>query len=207
MNSSAVTSLLELTAPPCAGAVAEQPTKLAALSEAELSRWFAAEVQPHARSLRAYLRARFPTLDSDDLVQEGFARVVKTRQAGPVDNPKSLLFTIARNAAFSLFRRDTVLQMESMGDMESLRVLMNDADAADAACQTNEKELLAQALQDLPARCREVVTLRMMHGLRHKEIAARLDITEGTVANQLTLGLERCRHFLAKHGIRSVPPS
>ena len=48
-------------------------------------RWFAAEVQPHEAMLRAWLRARFPTLgDTDDLVQETYSRVLQLRARDPL---------------------------------------------------------------------------------------------------------------------------
>src|SRR5678815_1701837 len=49
----------------------------------ETARWFDQEVRPHATALRAWLRARFPSLlDPDDLVQESYLRLLRTRAAG-----------------------------------------------------------------------------------------------------------------------------
>jgi len=47
----------------------------------------------------------------------------------------------------------------------------------------------------LPERCREVFTLRRIHGVSQKEIAARLGISEKTVENQSVLALRRCVEF------------
>ena len=49
------------------------------------ARWFSENVQPHDAALRAWLRARFPALgDSDDLVQETYARVLQLRARDPL---------------------------------------------------------------------------------------------------------------------------
>ena len=45
-----------------------------------IARWFADEVKPHERSLRAYLRSVFPGFpDVDDLVQESYVRLIRAR--------------------------------------------------------------------------------------------------------------------------------
>jgi len=42
----------------------------------DFSAWYAAEVQPHAAEVRAWLHGKYPVLsDPDDLVQEALARV------------------------------------------------------------------------------------------------------------------------------------
>ena len=177
-------------------------------SRQELEDWFKSEIQPHERSLRGYLRVRFPRLnDLDDLVQESFARATRIRETDSVSSPKSLLFTIARNLAFSRFRHDQVVSVESMADLTVLRVLEDAPDAAEHASRSQEIEALQAALRDLPARCREVLILRMAHGLKHCEIAAKLRISENTVNNQLMIGYERCRRFLGARGITGAPPS
>lgn len=176
---------------------------LPALSPAERARWFEEEVRPHERSLRAYLRVRFSTLlDLDDLVQETYAKVMRVRESGPVASPKSLLFTIARNAAFSLLRRQQAVAMESTGDMERFSLVAESPDAAEIASQAQEIELLQEALRELPDRCRQILTLRMTYGLKHREIAEQLGIAERTVNNQMGLGLERCRRFFLARGVK-----
>ena len=95
------------------------------------AQWFAAEVQPHERKLRGWLRGRFPSLrDLDDLVQEAYARLFRARAAGKVVNPKTYLFATARNAALDFFRRRQVaLTVEIPESQPKLEMLWLDADA------------------------------------------------------------------------------
>ncbi len=166
------------------------------------SRWFTEEVQVHAGALRAWLRGSFPLLsDPDNVVQESLTRVWRARQRGDVQSPKSLLFTTARNLALDELRRRKVIPFEPLAETEVSSV-WNDADtAADQAARRQELELLHQAIQSLPPRCREVLTLRKLRGLSQKEIAAQLGISEHTVEAQVANGVRGCAKFLARHGL------
>lgn len=172
------------------------------VQRSEVDCWFMQEVQPHEASLRAYLRARFPVLpDVDDLVQETYARLIRARAARAITSPKALLFATARNAAIDYCRRQQVVSIEGMADFERMSVLVDAPNAAENASHAQEIELLKSSVRALPERCRQVVTLRMVYGLSHKEIARRLGIAENTVNNQLSIGLERCREFLESRGM------
>lgn len=171
---------------------------------ADQANWFANEVHPHESELRSYLRVRFPSLATDDLVQETYARLIGARDKRVITSAKALLFTVARNIAFDLFRRKRVVSIESMANLDELSVLEDGPDAAEAASREQELELLRQAIQQLPARCRAVYTLRKIHGHTLKEIAEQLGLSVNTVSNQLKIGHERCRRFLASHGVEGV---
>jgi RNA polymerase sigma factor (sigma-70 family) len=181
------------------------PPSPSQLTGTDHDRWFAEEVRPHEGSLRTYLRARFPHLkDIDDLVQETYSRLIRARMAGPVTSPKSLLFTTARNAAYDICRRQRVVSIEGMADMDQLSVLEDRPAAAEIVSHAQELDLLAAAIRELPERCRQVLTLRKIYGLSHKEIADQLGISINTVNNQLSIGIERCRQYFAQRGIHGT---
>jgi len=168
----------------------------------EQARWFAEEVQPHGAALRSYLRGKFPGHpDIEDLVQETYARLLQAREHTPVRSPKSFLFTTARNAAFDFFRRRKIVAIDGIADIELLPVLEDRPGVAETVCHDQELQLLAQAIQSLPTRCRQVLTLRKIHGLSHREIAARLGISEHTVNAQVAIGVLRLRDYLRAQGM------
>lgn len=165
------------------------------------ARWFLEQVQPHEPALRAYLRERFPMLrDVDDLVQESYARLLRAHCAGRVEHAKAYLFAAARNVAFDVLRRGQIIAVESVAEIETLRVAEDEPDAAERATSEQEMELLREAIAALPERCREILTLRKLTGLSHREIAHKLGLSENTVNNQLTIGVLRCRDFFRAHG-------
>jgi RNA polymerase sigma-70 factor (ECF subfamily) len=169
---------------------------------AEQSRWFAEEVQPHEPALRAFLRVRFPTVaDLDDLVQESYVRLLRAHEAGPIRNIKSYLFVTARNAGFDLFRRSRVLTLEPLASEESSSVIQEGQSVVESISRAQEIEIIHEAIRALPDRCRSVMTLQKIHGLSNREIAERLGISVHTVNAQLVVGLIRCRTFLRERGV------
>lgn len=166
------------------------------------NRWFTEEVQPHAAELRGWLRGKFPALtDPDNVVQESLARVWKAQEEGPVQSPKALLFTTARHLALDELRRRQIVTFEPVAEIAELPVFEDAPTAADRAARNQELEILTQAIQSLPDRCRQVLTLRKIYGLSQKDIAAQLGIAEHTVEAQVANGMRKCAAFLARHGL------
>ncbi len=168
----------------------------------EINRWFSAEVLPHEAALRAWLRGQFPQLtDVDDIVQESFARVLRARGRGEVQTPRALLFTTARHVAIDLLRRNKIVAFEPLTESPASPVYDEGRGVAESAAHRQELEILTHAIQSLPDRCRQVLTLRKIYGLSQKEIAAELGISEHTVEVQVANGMRRCADFLARHGL------
>ena len=175
--------------------------------DAEASRWFADEIQPHEADLRAYLRAKFSAHpDIEDLIQETYARLLQAREQSPVRIGKAYMFAAARNAAIDFFRRRKIAIIDSIAEMDLLPVFDHRPDVAESACRNQELTMLAEAIQSLPDRCRQVLTLRKLHGLSHHEIAIALGISENTVNAQVAVGVVRLREYLQRHGVTGAQP-
>ena len=170
------------------------------------ARWFAEEILPQEPVLRSWLRARFPTLrDIDDLVQECYARLLQAHATGPVACPRAFLFVTARNLALNHLRHQRVERPEGASEVDVLTVPDGSASASEAAAHAEDFQLLIQAIQSLPERCRQIVTLRKIYGLSQKEVAARLAISEHTVEAQGSIGLRKCIEFFRRNGY--LPPA
>jgi RNA polymerase sigma-70 factor (ECF subfamily) len=175
--------------------------RLVTPQDAELNRWFAEEVQPHGSALRSYLLGRFPTLpDVDDVVQESLKRVLQARERGKVASPRGLLYAVARNLAVDTVRRQRVISFEPITEITDLSVTDN-VDIVEDISKQQELDLLTRAIQSLPDRCRQVMTLRVAYGLSQKKIAAKLGISENTVEKQMGNGVRRCTEYFARLGL------
>ena len=180
---------------PPPNAAAETPT-------ADHARWFADEVQPHGTSLKAYLRGAFPAVrDTEDVVQESFLRLWKMRAVQPIRSAKAFLFTVARNIALDSGRRVRSSPIFAVPDLAALPVVDEETDTSRTASTNEEVLLLAEALQKLPPRCREIIVLRKFQNLSQKDVAARLGISEVTVQEQVYRGLRRLEKILIKRGV------
>ena len=171
----------------------------------ELARWFAEEVLPHEAALRGWLAARFPSIgDVDDLVQEAYSRLLRVRETGSIACARAFLFVTARNLALNQIRHSRHTRPEGVAEIDPAIVLDESAVPPETLSRAEDLQLLIQAIQSLPDRCRQVVTLRKIFGLSQKETAARLDITENTVEVQSAIGLRKCIEFFRHRGYGRV---
>lgn len=170
--------------------------------ESDKARWFSAEVQPHEAALRGYLRGSFPAVrDVDDVVQESFLRVWRARAAQPITSAKAFLFQVARRIAVDAVRRERHDFVADVRDFPSSAVSLAEPGAAAAAIAQERAKLLADAIETLPARCREVFTMRKLQDLSQRETAARLGLSERTVEVQVARGMQRCAEYLRARGV------
>lgn len=170
--------------------------------QTEQSRWFAEEVQPHERDLRAWLRRRFPdATDVDDVIQESYVRLLRARDTTPVACARAYLFATARNVALAIFRRPKIFSPNPVTDFAALRIIQEGADVAELVSTRQEVAALLDAIDTLPNRCREIFILRKLQGVPQREIAARLGLSEQTVQVQIGRGAKRCLEFLRRHGV------
>lgn len=171
-------------------------------SGAGVSNWLTDELQANGAQLKSYLRGSFPSVrDVDDLVQESYLRVWRRQARSPLACVRSFLYRVARNLAIDIVRREARSPIEQVSDLAGLDVLDHEPNAADAACTSDEINLLLAAIESLPPRCREVVVLHKLCGLSPGEIARELGIAEGTVHVQGAKGVRRCEEFLRERGV------
>jgi RNA polymerase sigma factor (sigma-70 family) len=162
--------------------------------------WFSTELQPHEPMLRAWLRSQFPAqADIDDIVQEAFVRVLKARAAGEVRSPKAFLFVTARNLALMQLRHRAVAREDSLTETELWGILDESIDVPQAVARAQELELFTKAIQSLPTRCRQILTLRKIYGMSQKDVAAELGIAEHTVEVQGTIALRKLSDYFARY--------
>ncbi len=149
--------------------------------------------------LRAWLAHSFgPRLAIDDVLQEAFLRVLRARETGALHAPKAFLFATARNLAVDQLRRHHVSRTDSLVDTDLSNVLDDHASIPETVARAQERALLTEAIQQLPERCRQVMTLRIVYGLSQRVIGEKLAISDRTVAAQLAIGTKKCTDFMLR---------
>lgn len=163
---------------------------------------------PHEADLRGWLGARFSGLqDVDDLVQEVFSRLVRAHSTGPVANPRAFLFVVARNLALNELRNRRVRSSLNEPAVDPMTIADEMAGPLELVAQQEDYKHLVDALQSLPERCRQVMTLRKIYGYSQKEVADRLGISVNTVEVQGVIGLRKCIAYFRERGFLRPPAS
>ena len=160
----------------------------------EQKQWFASEVQPHETALRNWLFRNHASLkgDLDDIVQESYLRLIRARTAGPIRCVRTYLFGIARFVALGMHRDRRNISFIPVNELPESDTIEANRDVVAMVTYNQELALTAEAIKQLPDRCREVVTLRAIEGLSYQEIAARLGVAEETVRVQMGRAVKKC---------------
>ncbi|HEV2482789.1 MAG TPA: RNA polymerase sigma-70 factor [Puia sp.] len=137
---------------------------------------------------------------SEDIVQEVFTRIWETRKDLLLtDNIRFYLFSAVRNNCITHLRR---LKSGRTIPWNEKELAGNPAVAPKEGSDKGQYEqLLREAIDLLPEKCREVFVLSRIGHLKYKEIADILCISDKTVENQLGKALKLIREFLKKRDI------
>jgi len=160
--------------------------------EEPLDAWFKREILAHEEALVRYLaRSWHNRQDILDLRQDTYVRVFEAAAKCRPQAPKSFLFATARHLMTDRIRRRRIVAIDAVGDLEALNVPMEEGWSPEARTAAYEElRRLAQALDTLPPKCREVVWLRRVDDLPQKEVASRLGIAQKTVEKHVMKGMK-----------------
>src|SRR5579862_6707101 len=123
-----------------------------------LDAWFKREVLTHEAALIRYLYRFWPNRDDiNDLCQESYIRVYEAAAKDPPKAPKSFLFATARHLMTDRIRRQRIVAIDCVGDLDALNFLTKELTPEDRTSAHQELRRLAEAIDSLPAKCREVV--------------------------------------------------
>jgi RNA polymerase sigma-70 factor (ECF subfamily) len=162
----------------------------AAMAAPELKAWFVREVLPLEAALMRLLRRSVRNQsDVDDLCQDIYVRVYEAARHEIPRPAKPFVFAIARNLLVDRVRREHVVPIEAVADLDALGVA-NDTPPPDRTIIAREElRRLQIALERLPRRCRQAVWMKKVDGLSRSEIAQRMGIAEKTVKRHLADGM------------------
>ncbi|HAC20724.1 MAG TPA: RNA polymerase [Porphyromonadaceae bacterium] len=142
-------------------------------------------------NLYRFVRYFLSETDAEDIVSEVFVSLWNNRKKLVlVNNFNSYIYAMARNEAYAYLRLQNKIQNVSLDDMPvSLSICEESAEG-----RIIEKEMIEvynKAVAQLPERCKLIFLMVREEKLKYKEIADVLQITTGTVEQQMNQAIKR----------------
>jgi RNA polymerase sigma factor (sigma-70 family) len=158
-------------------------------------------VLPHVNA--AYNLARWLVrndADAEDLSQEALLRAFKFFGGFHGGDGRAWLLTIVRNTCYTWLQQNRAHEPVTPFDEE---IHSTEGDNPETILlEGADRQMLKQALEELPVEFREAVILRELEGLSYKEIASIVDVPVGTVMSRLARARKRLQ--LCLRGGREV---
>jgi RNA polymerase sigma factor (sigma-70 family) len=153
--------------------------------------WLAEHVLPFEPGLRAWLaRRRVLDLEVDDIVQETYALLAALPSVAHIRNSRTYFYSVAQSIILRHLRHERVVSIEAMADIERLGIYSDEPSPEEALSHVQELRGIAQLIAALPDRCREAFTLRRIHGLAQRDVAQKMQVSEGTVEKHIGRALK-----------------
>jgi len=135
--------------------------------------------------------------DAEDIVQEAYLRAFKSFRRFHGSNGRAWLLTIVRNTSYTLLKKNRMVDLTSPFD-EEIHVSEHECSTPAVLLEQSENaELITQAIEDLPAEFREILVLRHLEDLSYREIAEIAEIPPGTVMSRLARARGKLKECLA----------
>jgi RNA polymerase sigma-70 factor (ECF subfamily) len=138
--------------------------------------------------------------DAEDVAQEAMMRALRFFRGFHGGDARAWLLQIVRNTCYTWLEKNRSVDLSTEFD-EELHPQASVSPEALAIAGDN-RERLTRALEELPARFREVLVLRELEGCSYKEIAAITSCPIGTVMSALARARQRLQRVLIQSGVQ-----
>lgn len=168
--------------------------------------WITAAMDAHAEALVRYTARLTPDLDTArDVVQDAFLRLCRADRAAVGDRVDLWLFTVCRNRAFDLYRKDR--RMTPLTEVAARSRAAADDGPEAAALQLDAHGRLLALVATLSDRQQDVLRLKFQHELSYAEIAQVTGLSVSNVGYLLHVALKRLRELAAGLDADAQPAS
>jgi RNA polymerase sigma-70 factor (ECF subfamily) len=137
--------------------------------------------------------------DAEDVAQEAMMRALRFFRGFHGGDARAWLLQIVRNTCYTWLEKNRSVDLSTEFD-EELHPQASVSPEALAIAGDN-RERLTRALEELPARFREVLVLRELEGCSYKEIAAITSCPIGTVMSALARARQRLQRVLLQSSV------
>lgn len=133
---------------------------------------------------------------AEEIVSDVYVKIWNNRsELHQIQNLKSYLFISVKNGCLSHLRKkrnEKIVLLDEYSDFQFLPVSGPENDLID-------REVIKEihkAIENLPPKCRMAFTLAKINGLKHKEIAEVMNVSEKTVNNHLVSAVKKITEML-----------
>ena len=141
-----------------------------------------------------------------DVVQDTFLKLIRQDPAEIRDRLAEWLFTVCRNRALDVLRKEG--RMTRLSDEHASICRSDEPDPASALETRESADRVLKELDGLPPNQREVIRLKFQNGFSYREISRISGHSVTNVGYLIHTGLKTIRHRLADgHPIPSPSPS
>ena len=138
--------------------------------------------------------------DAEDIAQEAMMRALRFFRGFHGGDARAWLLQIVRNTCYTWLEKNRSVDLSTEFN-EELHPQPSVSPETLAIAGDN-RERLTRALEELPARFREVLVLRELEGCSYKEIAAITSAPIGTVMSALARARQRLQRVLIQSGVQ-----
>lgn len=128
---------------------------------------------------------------AEEIVSDVFIKLWRIRNELPaIENLTVFMYTIARNLSINHITRNYKYPKVSLDTIEVENIATFD-NGEELFISAELSRRVGLAIQGLPSQCKLVFQLAREHGLKYREVAAILNISELTVRNQLVIAAKK----------------
>lgn len=145
----------------------------------------------HNHWLRNFLHKRLGCVEtSADLAQDTFVRLLVREDAGQLRRPRAYLGRIALGLAANHWRRKDIERAYLEALAQQPQTAVPSPETHHLVIETLQR--LDTLLRGLPDKVRQAFLLSRLDGLRYRDIANRLDVSERMVKNYMAQAMLHC---------------
>lgn len=164
--------------------------------------WVTSNFLPFEAELRVMLRRVCASpAEVDDVIQETYYKVLQMASMDHVREPRGFLVRISKNIVIDRMRRDAIVSIEAMANLEALEIADSAPSPERVALARAELRWVIGLIANLPDRCKEVFRARRIYGLSQIETAETLGISEGIVEKETMRGMALISDMIARVGV------
>jgi len=136
---------------------------------------------------------------SEEIVEDVFIKMWKRdEEVSQIENIRAYLFRAIRNTSLNYLKKENRSLEVYLDELPPIKIICHHGDPEENLISQELYQSICKAVDSLPAKCKLIYKMAREDGLKHKEIAELLGLSEKTVENQISIALKKIAAILKK---------